>query len=157
AVATCAEPQDCNITITVARADGRTYVGRYATGDSCARTVTTGNTAIILGDFGGRYADTSCAGATVAISMEIPGDVTAPGTFPQPPEIFGSSWVVLNAPFSDSGGYGVDSTGSPPSLTITAIDRTPGGRVQGTLTAPLVLSGTGDKATGTFVFDIVLT
>lgn len=153
----CAEPQDCNITITIARADGRTYVGSYATGDSCAKTVTAGNTAIILGDFGGRYADTSCTGPTVAISMEIPGDVTAPGTFTQPPEIFGSSWIVLNAPFSDSGGYSVDASGSPATLTVTSINRTPGGRLQGTLTAPLLQSGTSDKATGTFVFDVVLT
>jgi hypothetical protein len=118
--------------------------------------VTAGNTVIDLGDFGGRYADATCTGPTVALSMAIPADVTAPGTFMQPPESFASSWIVLNAPFSDSGGYSVDSTGSPATLTITDINRTPGGRLQGTLTAPLVQSGTGDKAMGTFVFDVVL-
>lgn len=151
----CYEPTECKMAITIARADGRTYTGKFAQALSCSRTVIAGATSITIGDFGGRYADSTCTGPTLALSGSIPATVQGPGTYKQPPLSFGISWILLNASFNDSGGYTMVQGGES-VMTITTIDRTPGGRLQGTVTAPLEHSGTKDKATGTVTFDITL-
>ena len=151
----CYEPTECKMVITIARDDGRTYTGKFARSVSCARTVIAGDTSITIGDFGGRFADNTCSGPTLALSMGIPATVKTPGSYKQPPLGFGISWILLNASFNDSGGYTMVQGGET-VMTITGIDRTPGGKLQGTVTAPLEHSGTKDKATGTATFDITL-
>ena len=151
----CYEPTECKMVITLARADGRTYTGKFARSLSCARTIVAGDTSITIGDFGGRFADNTCSGPTLALSMAIPATVKSPGTYKQPPLGFGITYVLLNASFNDSGGYG-PAQGEEAVLTISTIDRTPGGRLQGNISVPLEHSGTKDKATGTATFDITL-
>jgi hypothetical protein len=143
---------------TIARADGHTYRARYALSESCSRTVVAGENWLPLNDL--RFVDAQQCGSGAAISMSIliPPLVNAPGTYKQPPPPgmtpFPLTWLLSNAGFDDSGSYA--PVAGQATITISTIERRPGGRVRGMATAAVAHSGTGAKATATLSFDVLL-